>query len=54
MKILKRQFAAFVVCVLILALWQGFLYAQKPPDERILVVQDASVVDVVSGAVRAD
>jgi len=54
MKILKRLFAAFVVCVLILALWQGFLHAQKSPEERILVVQGASVGDVVTGAVRAD
>ena len=54
MKILKRQFAALVVCVLILAIWQGFLHAQKSSAERILVVTGASVVDVVTGAVRAD
>jgi imidazolonepropionase-like amidohydrolase len=54
MKIPKRQNIFFVLFLLILSLCQSPARAQKSPEERVLVVQGVTVVDVLTGALRPD
>jgi imidazolonepropionase-like amidohydrolase len=54
MKTPRLQLVAFVVWMVILLLCRSSANAQNSPAERTLVVLGASVVDVVTGALRAD
>ncbi|SRR5712692_4725856 len=54
MKTPRHQLLALVVCILILSLCQSSAHAQKSSAERILVVQNATVVDVLKGTLRPD
>jgi imidazolonepropionase-like amidohydrolase len=54
MRTSRLQLVGFVVWMLVLLLCQSSALAQKSPTEGKLVIQGASVVDVITGALRPE